>query len=67
MYRMLRRPHAFGGLLRVRTSPEMRVVQAYGHFEEDAQYENLHHIISCDPHDTYAYDFDFVHTNGFGL
>ncbi|GAQ81540.1 sec23/Sec24 zinc finger family protein [Klebsormidium nitens] len=66
MYRMLRRPHAFGGLLRLRTSPEMRIVAAYGHFEEDTQYENLHHIISCDPHDTYAYDFDFVNANGFG-
>eukprot|EP00898_Chlorokybus_atmophyticus_P008263 jgi/Chlat1/8438/Chrsp80S07919 len=65
VYRLLSRPRALGGLLRLRTSGEFRVAQAYGHFFADKRYENLHHIISCDPFDTYAYDFEFTTATGF--
>lgn len=65
IYRMLSRPHALGGLLRLRCSPDFRLVRAYGHFFPDVQYENLYHIISCDSFDTYAFDFEFNGNQGF--
>ena len=37
LYRLLGRPSAFGGVLRVRTSKEFTAVRAYGHFFPDAQ------------------------------
>ncbi|CAI7844557.1 unnamed protein product [Closterium sp. NIES-54] len=65
IYRMLCRPSAFGGVLRLRTSRELRAVRAYGHFFPDAQYENLYHIIRCDPFDSYAFDLEFAGKAGF--
>ncbi|CAI5935295.1 unnamed protein product [Closterium sp. NIES-65] len=67
IYRMLCRPSAFGGVLRLRTSRELRAVRAYGHFFPDAQYENLYHIIRCDPFDSYAFDLEFQGKAGFGV
>ncbi|CAI5496509.1 unnamed protein product [Closterium sp. Naga37s-1] len=67
IYRMLCRPSAFGGVLRLRTSRELRAVRAYGHFFPDAQYENLYHIIRCDPFDSYAFDLEFAGKAGFGV
>ncbi|CAI6012254.1 unnamed protein product [Closterium sp. NIES-65] len=67
IYRMLCRPSAFGGVLRLRTSRELRAVRAYGHFFPDAQYENLYHIIRCDPFDSYAFDLEFRGKAGFGV
>eukprot|EP00850_Spirogloea_muscicola_P012002 SM000076S21823 [mRNA] locus=s76:484591:488610:+ [translate_table: standard] len=64
-YRLLSRPHAISGILRLRTTPEFRVAKAYGHFFEDAQYESVQHVISCDPFDTFAFDFEFTSNNGF--
>ncbi|GJP49481.1 hypothetical protein CLOM_g8679 [Closterium sp. NIES-68] len=66
IYRMLCRPSAFGGVLRLRTSRELRAVRAYGHFFPDAQYEDLYHIIRCDPFDSYAFDLEFAGKKGFG-
>jgi hypothetical protein len=37
----------------------------YGHFFPDPQYENVQHIICCDSHATYAYDFEFSNLSGF--
>lgn len=54
-----------GGLLRLRTSPEFKVVRSYGHLFPDDQYDNLYHIISCDPHDSFAFDFEFTSSDGF--
>lgn len=65
MYRMLSRPYAFGCILRLRTSTEFRPSRSYGHFFPDPQYENVQHIICCDVHSTYAYDFEFANTTGF--
>ena len=66
IYRMLSRPKAQGGVLRLRCSSEFQVVRAYGHFFPDAQYDNLYHIISCDAFDAYTFDFDFTGHSGFG-
>ncbi|MCO5609922.1 hypothetical protein L7F22_064157 [Adiantum nelumboides] len=64
-YRMLSRPYAFGCIYKLRTSPELRISQSYGHFFPDPQYENVQHIICCDVHATYAYDFEFTSSSGF--
>ncbi|KAK3267501.1 hypothetical protein CYMTET_23947, partial [Cymbomonas tetramitiformis] len=65
IYRRLRRPRALGGVLRLRTSVEFAPVRAYGHFFPDAEYENLYHVLACDQHDTFAFDFEYTSTQGF--
>ncbi|KAI5064713.1 hypothetical protein GOP47_0019408 [Adiantum capillus-veneris] len=65
LYRMLSRPYAFGCIYKLRTSPELKISQSYGHFFPDPQYENVQHIICCDVHATYAYDFEFTSSSGF--
>lgn len=65
IYRLLSRPYAFGCVLRLRTSSDFEPGHSYGHFFPDPQYENVQHIICCDSFATYAYDFDFVHSDGF--
>ena len=60
MYRRLSAPQALGGLLRVRTSSDFCTARAFGHLYPDDQYDNLFHIISCDPQDTFAFDFEFA-------
>ena len=53
-------PHALSGLLRLRTSPELRVRRAYGQLTPDDQYDNLAHIICCEPAATFAFDLEYV-------
>ncbi|KAK9823450.1 hypothetical protein WJX72_002854 [[Myrmecia] bisecta] len=65
MYRRLSCPFALGGLLRLRTSPEYRAARAYGQLFQDDQFDNLAHVISCDPHTTFAFDFEFANAAGF--
>ncbi|KQK06025.1 protein transport protein sec24 [Brachypodium distachyon] len=65
IYRLLSRPYAFGCVLRLRTSSDFEPGHSYGHFFPDPQYENVQHIICCDSFATYAYDFDFTHSDGF--
>ena len=60
VYRRLSAPQALGGLLRVRTSPDFRTARAFGHLYPDDQYDNLFHVISCDPQDAFAFDFEFA-------
>jgi hypothetical protein len=47
IYRRLGAPMARGGLLRLRTSPDVRVARAFGHLFPDDQFENLFHVISA--------------------
>ncbi|KAH7302474.1 hypothetical protein KP509_23G074800 [Ceratopteris richardii] len=58
-------PYAFGCVYKLRTSPDLKISQSYGHFFPDPQYENVQHIICCDAFATYAYDFEFVNSSGF--
>jgi hypothetical protein len=53
-----------GGLLRLRTPPELRVVRGYGHLFPDDQYDNLYHVISADPQDSFAFDFEYANAEG---
>jgi hypothetical protein len=47
IYRRLGAPLARGGLLRLRTTPDIRIARAYGHLFPDDQFENLFHVISA--------------------
>eukprot|EP00195_Chlamydomonas_chlamydogama_P017072 CAMPEP_0202896248 /NCGR_PEP_ID=MMETSP1392-20130828/5266_1 /ASSEMBLY_ACC=CAM_ASM_000868 /TAXON_ID=225041 /ORGANISM="Chlamydomonas chlamydogama, Strain SAG 11-48b" /LENGTH=777 /DNA_ID=CAMNT_0049581523 /DNA_START=303 /DNA_END=2636 /DNA_ORIENTATION=+ len=65
VYRRLSGQHASAGLLRVRTSAGFKPVRVYGRLFADQQFDNLHHIISCDTSDTFAMDFEFTSKEGF--
>lgn len=65
VHRVVSRPTALHGTLRLRTSPEIVPARAYGHCFEDGRFDNLHHLIACGPCDTVAFDFDFVLKEGF--
>lgn len=67
MYRQLSMPTALAGLLRVRTSHEFRCARAYGHLFPDQEFENLAHVIACDPHTAFVFDFEFSSADGFSL
>ena len=47
IYRRLGAPLARGGLLRLRTTPDIRIARAYGHLFPDDQFEHLFHVISA--------------------
>ena len=66
--RALSRPAALGCILRVRTSPEIAVNDEDGVFGAvlaDPKLENLWHMSTCDPSDTFSMLFHFVVPNGF--
>jgi Sec23/Sec24 trunk domain/Sec23/Sec24 helical domain len=65
IYRQLRRPQAFGGLLRLRTTSDFQVTTVYGHAVPDETYENLFHIAGCDMRKTLAMDLEFTTSTGF--
>lgn len=67
VYRQLSMPTALAGLLRVRTSHEFRCARAYGHLFPDQEFENLAHVIACDPHTIFVFDFEFSSADGFSL
>ena len=35
------------------------------YFSSWVQYENLYHVLSCNMHDTFAFDFEFANLQGF--
>ncbi|GMH33418.1 hypothetical protein BSKO_01252 [Bryopsis sp. KO-2023] len=63
LHRHISTPRAQSCLLRIRTSPEFKIARCYGNLFRDPVYEDLFHIISCDPFETVA--FDFQYKNGF--
>ena len=65
IYKRLSCPMAFDGMLRIRTSPEFSVSQAYGQLFQDEQYDNLVHMTACTPHSTFAFDFQYANAGGF--
>lgn len=54
VYRRLSQPQASSGILRLRTSPEFKVLRYYGRLFADPQVDNLHHVIGCDANDSFA-------------
>ena len=65
VYRRLSSPRALQGMLRIRTSPELKVSRAYGQLFQDEQYDNLVHITACSPHSSFAFDFQYSNAGGF--
>ena len=65
VYRRLAVPVAQSALLRLRTSPEFKVVRAYGHLFPDDRFDNLCHVTAAGPSTALAFDFDFADANGF--
>mmetsp|Transcript_35145 Transcript_35145/g.91272 ORF Transcript_35145/g.91272 Transcript_35145/m.91272 type:complete len:638 (-) Transcript_35145:739-2652(-) len=65
VYRRLAGIQARNCRLRLRSSPEFRVQRCYGHLMADENYKNLQHIVSCSPHDCFAFDFEFASEAGF--
>ena len=44
----------------MRTSGDFRVARAYGHLYPDDQFDNLYHVINCDPQDAVVFDFEYT-------
>jgi Sec23/Sec24 trunk domain len=44
--RRLQTPLALGGLLRVRTCPELRVARAYGRLVADPDHDQMYHVVA---------------------
>mmetsp|Transcript_12575 Transcript_12575/g.35332 ORF Transcript_12575/g.35332 Transcript_12575/m.35332 type:complete len:804 (+) Transcript_12575:541-2952(+) len=65
VYRHLAGLQARNCRLRLRTSPEFKVQHCYGHLLSDQRYDNLQHVVTCGPHDCFAFDFEFVNPAGF--
>ncbi|KAL6885911.1 hypothetical protein ACP4OV_010172 [Aristida adscensionis] len=65
IYKMLRRPYAFGCVMRLRTSSQFKIANSYGHFFPDPQYMHVQHINCCDSFATYSYDFEFEKDSRF--
>ena len=65
VYRRLGTPRATHGLLRLRTSPEFRVVKGYGLLRADPHHDNLYYTPSSNPETTFAFDFDYESAQGF--
>eukprot|EP00200_Dunaliella_tertiolecta_P008044 CAMPEP_0202381876 /NCGR_PEP_ID=MMETSP1127-20130417/39382_1 /ASSEMBLY_ACC=CAM_ASM_000462 /TAXON_ID=3047 /ORGANISM="Dunaliella tertiolecta, Strain CCMP1320" /LENGTH=964 /DNA_ID=CAMNT_0048980955 /DNA_START=356 /DNA_END=3245 /DNA_ORIENTATION=- len=57
IYRRLSGQHAFGGLLRVRTSQGFHAARYYGRLFSDPQIEDLYHVINAGDSDTFAVEF----------
>lgn len=67
MYRFLSRPQAAQGLLRLRTSTEIKPAIYYGNLFADPTYSNLYHVVGCDDFYSVAVDFEFEDSSGFTL
>ncbi|GFR45227.1 hypothetical protein Agub_g6624 [Astrephomene gubernaculifera] len=65
VYLRLSAPAAWCGEVRLRTSPQFRVVRHYGRLLPDPTIPDLHHVSAADPSDAFAVDFDFTSPSGF--
>ena len=65
IFRQLKKPLAFRGLLRLRTSREFQPSSIYGHIIGDETYDNLFHVAGIDPHKCMAFNFEFSSGSGF--
>eukprot|EP01104_Vermistella_antarctica_P009054 TRINITY_DN230_c0_g3_i1.p1 TRINITY_DN230_c0_g3~~TRINITY_DN230_c0_g3_i1.p1 ORF type:complete len:746 (+),score=141.18 TRINITY_DN230_c0_g3_i1:85-2322(+) len=65
VYRMYSLRRAYHSALRVRTSSEYAVNNAFGHLYPDPNYDGLFHIPGCDSWKTVGFDFEFTTPIGF--
>lgn len=65
LYRRVQGPHALACLLRVRTCPEMRIINTHGRLFEDSDHDQMYHMVTCDANDSISMELEFTTTNGF--
>jgi hypothetical protein len=66
VFKQVSRPFASQGMLRLRTSPELIVSQAYGPIVLDETVEQLFHLPGCYDDMTVAFSLGFNSSSGFG-
>jgi len=65
VFRQCAAPRAGHCSLRLRTSHEFSVANAYGNLSEDRTFPGLYHMGGCDPLTTVAFDFEYSGPSGF--
>lgn len=66
LYKRMTEPFASGCMLRLRTSPELRVASAMGdRLRADPRYPDLFHVACCHPHDAFGLELDYTTAAGF--
>jgi len=66
LYKQLKSPHAFRGLLRMRTSSEFAVGRAHGVLSRDDKFPSILCMPGCDAFKTFAFDFQYTSSWGLG-
>lgn len=64
VHRLLRNEKAINATLRVRTTADLEIANAYGALHPDRAYVGLYHIASCATKDAFAFDFDYSTSAG---
>lgn len=64
VYRLLRHEKAINATLRVRTTADLEIANAYGALHADKAYSGLFHIASCGLNDAFCFDFDYSTSAG---
>lgn len=67
LYRALTQPRAYHGALRVRTSPDMAIANAYGELVAAPRESGLFMLSSCSADTSVLFDFKFANPVGFLL
>ena len=65
VYRSLVGPRAFRGLLRIRTSPEIRITKGYSPLAPVPEAQHLWQLPSCGQHAAVGFDFEYASSAGF--
>ena len=64
VHRLLRNEKAINATLRVRTTADLEIANAYGALHPDRAYVGLYHIASCAMKDAFTFDFDYSTSAG---
>ncbi len=65
VYRSLVGPRAVRGLLRIRTSPEIRITKGYSPLAPVPEAQHLWQLPSCGQHAAVGFDFEYASSAGF--
>ena len=60
LFRHLSMVHAQPCLMRIRLPSQLKIAKSYGRLIRDSLYEDLYHIISCDPYETFSLDMEHI-------
>lgn len=67
LYRLITVPRSYHGALRVRTTPDMSVANAYGELVASPSRDGVFVLASCTPDSTVLFDFTFANPVGFSV